>query len=79
MGTTTFTGAIRSESTFKTVSKNSTSGAITEVITVGDGPVSLADSNVTLGLFMQVARLMVLMQSSLPPATLIFTLVVLHF
>tara|TARA_R110000851_G_scaffold196500_2_gene347507 strand:+ start:4914 stop:5420 length:507 start_codon:yes stop_codon:yes gene_type:complete len=48
MGTTTFTGAIRSESTFKTVSKNSTSGAITEVITVGDGPVSLADSNVTL-------------------------------
>ena len=48
MGTTTFTGAIRSESTFKTVSKNSTSGAITEVITVGDGPVSLADGNVTL-------------------------------
>ena len=48
MGTTTFTGAIRSESTFKTVSKDSTSGAITEVITVGDGPVSLADSNVTL-------------------------------
>jgi len=48
MGTTTFTGAIRSESTFKTVSKDSTSGAITEVTTVGDGPVSLADSNVTL-------------------------------
>ena len=48
MGTTTFTGAIRSESTFKTVSKDSTSGAITEVATIGDGPVSLADSNVTL-------------------------------
>jgi hypothetical protein len=48
MGTTTFTGAVRSESTFKTVSKDSTSGAITEVTTVGDGPVSLADSNVTL-------------------------------
>ncbi len=48
MGTTTFTGAIRSESTFKTVSKDSTSGAITEITTVGDGPVSLADSNVTL-------------------------------
>ncbi len=48
MGTTTFTGAVRSESTFKTVSKDSTSGAITEVATIGDGPVSLADSNVTL-------------------------------
>ena len=48
MGTTTFTGAVRSESTFKTVSKNSTSGAITEVATIGDGPVSLADADVTL-------------------------------
>jgi|TARA_R100001509_G_scaffold142870_1_gene98375 hypothetical protein len=48
MGTTTFTGAVRSESTFKTVSKDSTSGAITEVATIGDGPVSLADGNVTL-------------------------------
>jgi hypothetical protein len=48
MGTTTFTGAVRSESTFKTVSKDSTSGAVTEVATIGDGPVSLADSNVTL-------------------------------
>ncbi len=48
MGNTTFTGAVRSESTFKTVSKDSTSGAITEVATVGDGPVSLADGNVTL-------------------------------
>ena len=48
MGNTTFTGAVRSESTFKTVSKNTTTGAITEVVTVGDGPVSLADSNVAL-------------------------------
>ena len=48
MGTTTFTGAVRSESTFKTVSKDSTSGAITEVATIGDGPVSLADADVTL-------------------------------
>ena len=48
MANTTFTGAVRSESTFKTVSKNSTTGAITEVATLGDGPVSLADSNVTL-------------------------------
>jgi len=48
MGTTTFTGAVRSESTFKTVSKDSTSGAITEVATIGDGPVSLADGNITI-------------------------------
>ena len=48
MANTTFTGAVRSESTFKTVSKNSTTGAITEVITVGDGPVSLSDGDVTL-------------------------------
>tara|TARA_R110000823_G_scaffold95467_6_gene208431 strand:+ start:273 stop:779 length:507 start_codon:yes stop_codon:yes gene_type:complete len=48
MGTTTFTGAVRSESTFKTVSKDSTSGAITEVTTIGDGPVSLADGNITI-------------------------------
>ena len=48
MANTTFTGAVRSESTFKTVSKNSTTGAITEVTTVGDGPVSLSDGDVTL-------------------------------
>ena len=48
MANSTFTGAVRSESTFKTVSKNSTTGAITEVATIGDGPVSLADSAVTL-------------------------------
>ena len=48
MANTTFSGAVRSESTFKTVSKNSTTGAITEVATIGDGPVSLADADVTL-------------------------------
>jgi len=48
MANTTFSGAVRSESTFKTVSKNSTTGAITEVATIGDGPVSLADGDVTL-------------------------------
>ena len=48
MGTTTFSGTIRSESTLKTISKNATSGAITEIVTLGDGPVSLSDGNVTL-------------------------------
>jgi hypothetical protein len=48
MANTTFTGPVRSESTFKSVSKNATTGTITEVATLGDGPVSLADSNVTL-------------------------------
>ena len=48
MANSTFTGPIRSESTFKTISKSSTTGTITEVATLGDGPVSLADGNVTL-------------------------------
>ena len=48
MANTTFSGAIRSESTFKTISKNATTGVITAVTTLGDGPVSLADSAVTL-------------------------------
>ena len=48
MANTTFSGAVRSESTFKTISKDGTSGAITEVATIGDGPVSLSDGNVTL-------------------------------
>ena len=47
MDNTTFTGPVRSESTIKTISKAS-SGAITEVTTLGDGPVSLADGDVTL-------------------------------
>ena len=48
MANTTFSGPIRSESTIKTVSKNATTGAITEVITLGDGPVALADEDKTL-------------------------------
>ena len=43
MATTTFSGPVRSESTVKTVSKNTSTGAITEITTFGDGPVSLAD------------------------------------
>ena len=48
MATTTFTGPVRSESTLKTVSKNSSTGAITEVITMGDAPVALGDEDKTL-------------------------------
>jgi len=48
MANTTFSGPIRSESTIKTISKNATTGAITEVSTFGDGPVSLSDGNETL-------------------------------
>ena len=48
MANSTFSGPLRSESTVKTVSKNATTGAITEITTLGDGPVSLADGNVTL-------------------------------
>ena len=48
MGTTTFNGPVRSESTLKTISKNATTGTITEIVTLGDGPVSLSDGDVTL-------------------------------
>ena len=48
MANTTFSGPIRSESTIKTISKNATTGAITEISTFGDGPVSLSDGDVTL-------------------------------
>ena len=48
MANSTFSGPVRSESTFKTISKNATTGTITEVSTLGDGPVSFADGNVTL-------------------------------
>lgn len=48
MANSTFSGPIRSKSTLKTVSKNATTGVITEVTTLGDAPVSLADGNVTL-------------------------------
>ena len=48
MANTTFSGPIRSESTLKTVSKNSSTGAITEIITMGDAPVALGDEDKTL-------------------------------
>ena len=48
MATSTFTGPLRSESTLKTISKSSSTGAITEIVTFGDGPVSLSDGDVTL-------------------------------
>lgn len=48
MANSTFSGPIRSESTIKTVSKNATTGVITEVTTFGDAPVSLSDGNETL-------------------------------
>ena len=48
MATSTFTGPLRSESTLKTISKSSSTGAITEIVTLGDGPVSLSAGNVTL-------------------------------
>ena len=48
MGNTTYSGPLRSESTIKTVSKNASTGAITEIITMGDAPVALGDENKTL-------------------------------
>ena len=48
MGNSTFSGPIRSESTIKTVSKNASTGTITEVITMGDAPVALGDEDKTL-------------------------------
>ena len=48
MANTTFSGPLRSESTIKTVSKNATTGTVTEVVTFGDGPISLSDGDVTL-------------------------------
>ena len=35
MATSTFTGPLRSESTLKTISKSSSTGAITEIVTLG--------------------------------------------
>ena len=48
MGNTTYSGPLRSESTIKTVSKNASTGAITEIMTMGDAPVALEDENKTL-------------------------------
>jgi hypothetical protein len=48
MANTTFNGPVRSENGFIAVSKNATTGGITEISTYGGAPVSLADANVTL-------------------------------
>ena len=48
MANTTFSGPVRSENGFKSISKDATSGAITEITTYGGAPVSLSDGNVTL-------------------------------
>ena len=48
MANTTFSGPVRSEDGFKAISKNATTGAITELSTYGGAPVSLADADVTL-------------------------------
>lgn len=48
MANTTFTGPVRSESTFKAVSKNATTGTVTEVTTYGGAPVALGDEDKSL-------------------------------
>jgi hypothetical protein len=48
MANTTFSGPVRSEDGFKAISKNATTGAITEITTYGGAPVSLSDGDVTL-------------------------------
>lgn len=48
MGNTTFSGPVRSESGFKLVSKNATTGTITDIATFGSAPVALADGDVTI-------------------------------
>ncbi len=48
MANTTFSGPVRSESTFKAVSKSTSTGAITEITTYGGAPVALADANASL-------------------------------
>lgn len=48
MANTTFSGPVRSENGFVSVSKNATTGAITDITTYRGAPVSLADADVTL-------------------------------
>lgn len=48
MANTTFNGPVRSENGFKAVTKDATSGTITEITTYGGAPVGLADGDVTL-------------------------------
>ena len=48
MASSTFSGPLRSESTVKTISKNATTGVVTEIITMGGAPVALGDEDKTL-------------------------------
>jgi hypothetical protein len=48
MANSTFSGPVRSQNGFKAVTKNETTGAITEITTYGGAPVALADGDVTL-------------------------------
>ena len=59
MAKSTFSGPVRSEDTFKTVSKAASTGTITEIITLGDGPVTLGDEDKTLTNATHSGRLLV--------------------
>lgn len=48
MSATTFSGPVRSEGGFQTITKNSTTGEVTVVTNVGFAPVTLSDANATL-------------------------------
>ena len=52
MGNSTFNGPVRSENGFTVISKNSTTGAISEFTLDGDGmkvtPVALTDADISL-------------------------------
>ena len=48
MANSTFLGPVRSETTFKTISKNASTGTITEVATLGGAPIALGDEDKTL-------------------------------
>lgn len=48
MANTTFTGPVRSENGFKSITTSTTTGAVTDISTYGTAPVALADGNVTL-------------------------------
>ena len=60
MAKSTFSGPVRSEDTFKTVSKAASTGTITEIITLGDGPVTLGDEDTTLTNATHSGRLIVI-------------------
>ena len=59
MAKSTFSGPVRSEDIFKTVSKAASTGTVTEVITLGDGPVTLGDEDKPLTNATHSGRLLV--------------------